>query len=336
MPTQGILSQRQGVDFVVNNSWYPEAFLTNGNIRTTAGQLVTNAVLTRTEWANVEREVFAAVTRPLTLVSTLIEKGLVQPGSLANLVHEWGMGDEAEKATINMTGEVRVPDSDADAKNYGTPVPFFLNTFKVNLRRLLQSRQLGTPLSLLNAITVSKKHGESIEDAILNGANVSHDQAKFLGLTTHPNRLKGVPTDFSGSGGPFGIFGNAYNTINGAISKLNENGYYGPFGVFVSTAQFNKTNVLSSNDRSEASLIRDLASVEFFRVCPALDSSKGSMLIIQLTPEVVNLVMAMDTQMRSMTTWTQMVMRYLLVSCLSIQIVVDQNDNTGYAHITDF
>ena len=257
---------------------------------TSARGLQVNSALRSTEWAELDSQIVAAALPPLRLTNLLVNRGLTRRlGSLGTIIAQYNQIGEMTAATATIRGHASVEKDLADFTIAGVPVPVVAKEFELDERLLQSSRMLGDGLDVANAAAAARVVAEKIEDMLILGdTSINILGQTIYGLTTHPNRNTGTATSFGG--GDWATDGNATKTIAGMIGAAQADGYYGPYGVFVSGVQFNEAAFIYTTDGSgdtPRDRITRMQGIVAFEQIPQL--ADGTVLLVQLTSDVVQI-----------------------------------------------
>jgi uncharacterized linocin/CFP29 family protein len=248
-----------------------------------------NSALRKNEWEELDRQVVAAAIPPLRLLNILVSRGLTRTlGSLGTIVAQYNAIGEMTAANATIRGHASVEKDLIDVTLAGVPVPVIAKEFEIDERFLQASRMLGDGLDVANAAAAARVVAEKMEDMLINGDTSLNLLGQVVyGLTTHPARTTNTATGFGGGVWSAAI-DNAVKTIAGMIGALQAKGFYGPYGVFASTNQFN-TSALTyysdgSGDTPRDRILR-MANVAVVEQIPQL--ADGVILVVQLDSNTV-------------------------------------------------
>ena len=299
----------------------------------TARGLVLNSMLQEKEWVVVDRAVMQAAVPPLIAVNELRSRGLVvQMGSIGAMTREWYMQSEMSAAEVSMTGQSRSLDQ-VDLKLTGAPIPVIFKDFIVDARTLAASRLMGTPLDTTNASAAARVVAEKMEDLLLNGADVTLAGRALYGLRTHPNRN----TDTAGNytGGDWGTIDNIHKTVSGMIQAAVNDDRYGPYMLFAAKTQYQQAAHVYYTDGSgqtPADRIRAMPEIAGFKMLPRL--TDGDLLLVEMSPEVVEWNETLDIQTREWVSGDGMTTNFKVIAIGGPAIKADYANKSGIVHAT--
>lgn len=247
-----------------------------------------NALLRHEEWLEIDNEIQDIVRTGLVGYDDLINAGLTRNlGGLGSIVTMYEQQSDLTDADVSMEGIVQGSDDRLEFTPVYTPVPIIHKDFSISYRMLLASRRNGDGLDVETARTAARKVRDKSENMIFKGSTKNMGGYKIYGYTTAPYRVTGSAT------GDFGTAGNGYNTILAMVTSLQALGFNGPYGVYVANTQYMELLKKNTNDSTELSLILELLPmVEFVK--PSFDLDAGSLVMVQLTKDVVQLNIAQD------------------------------------------
>ena len=249
-----------------------------------------NSVLRKDEWAELDSDIVSAALSPLRLTNILVGRGLTRRlGGLGSLTAEYNRTGEMTAASATISGHASVEKDLVGYEIAGVPVPVIAKEFEIDERLLQASRNNGDGLDTTNAIAAARVVGEKIEDLLINGDTAINFKGNTIyGLTTQPQRNTGTAVGLGG--GDWATAGNAAKTVAGMIGVLQGDGYYGPYGIFASTTQYNEASLLydtdGSGDTARDRILR-MPNVAAFEAIPQL--ADGVVIGVNLSSDVVQI-----------------------------------------------
>lgn len=299
--------------------------------------LVVNSLLTEDEWAEVESQVLAAARYPLRVVNDFRARGLVSRlGGVGSLEARWYTSSEITAATVNMTGRGRAERDLPEMLQSGVPVPVIFKEFAIDWRTLEASRRLGDGLDMTGLVEATRVVAEGYEGIVAGGNTaVTLNGRPIYGLRTHPNRA----TDTAGNygGGDWGTIANIVPTIAGMVNAANGQYNYGPFQVYVSQTQYNQAALSYFTDGSGMTALQrveGLAMIAGVSSLPATTLADGEILLLQMTPEYMELAEAIGMQVREWSTadGTESIFKVMVIGTPKIK--ARYGNQTGIVHAT--
>lgn len=298
---------------------------------------VVNSLLTEDEWAEIESQVLAAARYPLRIVQDFRARGLVSRlGGVGSLEARWYTSSDVTAATVNMTGRGRAERDLPEMKQAGVPVPVVFKEFAIDWRTLEASRRLGDGLDMTGLVEATRVVAEGYEGIVANGNTaVTLNGNPVYGLRTHPNRN----TDTAGNygGGDWGTIANIIPTVAGMINAANGQYNYGPFQLYVSQTQYNQAALVHYDDGSgDTPLARltDMAMIAGVSSLPVATLAAGELLLLQMTPEYMELAEAIPLQVREWSTpdGTESIFKVMVIGTPKIK--ARYGSQTGIVHAT--
>lgn len=310
------------------------------NKRTGEVQIVTgrgmriNSILRKDEWQELDRAVVSAARTRLVTVDHLRQRNLVHPlGGLATLTSQWNVTSAMTQADVNMTGQGAGESDIPDSLVKNVPVPVLFKQFRLGIRTLEASRRLGDGLDVTGASEAARVVAEMAETMLTNGYNLTFNGGTIYGYTTHPNRNTDTVGNYGG--GDWGTITNVLPTIAGMVGAANGDGFYGPFGIYASTTQFNQAALNYFTDGSGQTPVQralTLPNIALFDMAPTL--ADGVIVLVQLTNTVVDWAEALDVQTLEWASGDGMVSNFKVMMVGSPRVKADYDGKSGIVHAT--
>lgn len=249
-----------------------------------------NSALRKDEWEELDRQVVAAAVPPLNIVSRLDQRGLVRRlGSIGTLLAQYNKVSETTPANVSLRGHASGEKNLVDFDLTGVPVPVIFKEFEIDERYLASSRMLGDGVDVANGAAAARVVSEKVEDLTINGdTSVNLNGETIYGITSHPDRNTDTAANYGG--GDWGTIDNIVPTIAGMITAAQDAGYYGPYGVWAHTDQYNEAALAFFTDGSgdtPRDRILSFPQVEFFEQSPQLDA--GEVVLVTLVADVIQI-----------------------------------------------
>lgn len=296
---------------------------------------VHNALLRRYEWEQIDAAVLDVVRAPNVALNDFLRLGLTQRlDGLGVIVSTYEQLGDMTEANVSMEGIVRGEQDRAPFIPQSIPVPLIHKDFQLSLRHLESSRRGGgETLDTTQARVATRRVQDKVDDIIFNGHGTKvGDTNQIYGLTNKPQRIQKTATECGG--GDFGTAGNFYKALNGAIAFLRELGYYGRYGVYISSTQYAQTNTLVSgtaiSERQAA--MTQLPEVAFINQAHKLND--GEMIVFQLSSDVADLAIAQDVTPVQWEGLGGFMIDFRIFTALTIRVKHDANGNCGIVHVT--
>jgi uncharacterized linocin/CFP29 family protein len=296
--------------------------------------MVTNApaTLRKNEWIELDAAVLRAVyTTPARMFPDLRARGLTIniPNGMGKTVFEYEKMSDIGPATTSMDG---IRESDADRPLFdlgGLPLPIVHKDFQYTARQLAVSRNSNTPLDTSTAELAARKVMEEVEKYTAGSQTYNYGGYNVYGYTNFPQRLTQTLTAPSSS--------NHATTIGEVLSmkkKLTDSGYYGPFKLYVSNAwdlyldeDYSASTAKTNTLRERLLQISGIDSVE-----TSYYLSGNAMVMVQMTPDVVQATIGMDVVTLQWPTKGGMLLNFKVMCILVPRLRADYNGRTGICH----
>lgn len=269
------------------------------------GQLIANSRLDAREWKLLDTRVQTMQRTILTGINDLRARGLVQTiGSIGVFQVDKRIQSERRAADVTMRTSTRVDSDRAERKTISVPLPVVHTDYSIDERELAASRNMMTPLDTTEAEESSQAVSETLESMLFLG----NSSVVFNGLAIKGySNATGVLTDTATNlgGGDFATADNPYKTVVGALAALEAKRFYGPFMVYLNSVQYYEAALPRANtDTTGLQMIRNIGTDKIIDV-KSVNSSNvaaGTMFVVQMTPDVVELQEAMPISNREWLT----------------------------------
>lgn len=312
------------------------AFITNSRRPSEQGGMVVNSVLDKREWADLDAGIIRAAKLRLNGIADLRAAGLAKPVSLATMMSQWRVASEKVAASVNMDGRSAVDLDRIDMKTYGVPVPIISSGYRIPLRVLMASRRLGEGIDVTEAEEAAAAVVEKEESILFNGeSSAVVGGVTIPGYTSISARLADTATNFGG--GDFGTISNIFPTFLGMVSGLATRRYHGPFTVYVAPTQYIQMLSIYTDGSGQSALQRVLNIPQIDSVKPADLLADGSLLMVQLTGNVVDFVYAQEMGEVENREWEApdgSAANFKVMAAMAPRIKTDYAGYTGIAHAT--
>lgn len=181
----------------------------------------------------------------------------------------------------------------------GVRLPIYATTdeFELNIRLLRASQRGGAPLDVDGAAQATRRVNEAIEDAFINGANLTANGNDTPGLLTAPN-ASSVAYSSNEAWSATGHDGaDILGDVLRMIDEAQANHRYGPYNLYIPTLYGNKLNE-DFKANSDLTIRQRLEQIEAggrgirIRVADQLPANRTS--LVQMTKDVVDMVVGME------------------------------------------
>jgi uncharacterized linocin/CFP29 family protein len=291
--------------------------------------LRTQTVLQRDEWKLFDDRVVQVAREKLVIVTDIIARGLVYNlrNALGVMQLEWATDGDIEPAEITMSG---LPQAAKDTWEHGyvsMPIPIIHKEFQYNLRQLIAARNNGRDLDATHGDLAARKVAEKIEEMVFVGANVSMNNGRIWGLTTHPNRNVGTMTAPWATATGEQIVGD----VLAAVQKLIDDFQSGPWILYVPLSATAKLSNDYKTDSDKTILERIMAIEGISDVRPTTKIVAG-FLLVQLSSDTIEMVNGFGPTMVEWETKGGFELNFKIMSIMVPRVRADRLGQSGIAH----
>ena len=298
--------------------------------------LRTNDLLRKDEWKELDATIIDVSRQQLVGIADLISMGLTHPlGGLGTIISEYEQLKDMDAADVDMDAATPAGEDTPGYELVGIPVPIVHKGFRISIRRLEASRRLGDSLDTTAAQVSTRKVRDALETLLFLGTPaLKVGTSVIYGYTTHPD----INTGSAGTGEGWGEdVKNVYPAINTMISDLEDEGFFGPYGVYASRTQYAEAREVHTDGSGQSGVARvleNLPDIRFFKASDQLVA--GSILLVQLTSDVVDLAIAQDIVMVEWDSMGGMVEHFKVLAAMVPRIKSDAEGNCGIAYYTGY
>lgn len=300
------------------------------------GEFRANSRLDSREWILLDTAVQEMQRLILTGIDDLRSRGLVRPvGSIGVQQIDERIQSERRLADVSMDTETRTNRDRVERKTISVPLPVIHTGYRIGERELDASRRLMLPLDVAEARESARAVAETLERILFKGTDaVTINGNSVKGYDNATGILSDTATNMGG--GDFGTADNAYNTIKGTIAALALRRFYGPFMIYLHSTQFwELLTVRANTDTTQLDLINRLPQVAGVRQINDADNlAAGTMLVVQMTSDVVELAETFPIQNREWVSQDQSVFNAKIMAITIPFIKYNYIGQTGIAKIT--
>lgn len=291
----------------------------------------TNATLRRDEWKQLDEAIIPVSETRLNGIKDLIDNNLVfnLTNGLGTTVLEWHDVSDALEAEMTMDG---VSKAKGDRPDYGTnylPLPIIHADYEINARVLAASRNLGNPLDTTMAERAARKVSEQLESLLFTNTTYSFGGGTIYSYLNHPDRNTiSLSQNWDASGkSPAEIIDDVLAMKQASINAK----HYGPWRLYVPTAyetvldeDYDTSGTSTQTIRQRIETINGINGVKVIDTLPA-----NTVVLVQMTSDVVRLVRGMPIQNVEWTTQGGMITKYKVMTIQVPQIRSDYNGASG-------
>lgn len=294
-------------------------------------QFKTNAnLLQKDEWEEIDDTVYDIARNKLVAVNDLIDNNLVQNlGGLGTLVSQYEKNTDMSDADINMSPLTGSEEDTTGFELINVPVPIVQKDFTLDIRRLRASRNRGDSLDTIQAQIASRKVSEASEDMVYNGLSFNLNGNSIYGYTNHPDRNTGS------ADGDFSTITNIYPTVQAMVNDANNDGYDGPFMLYVASDQYSEMRQVYTDGSGDSALQRvqdQFPEINDVKKAHYLDD--GELVLVQMTQDVVDLAVAEEIQTIEWNAYAGMKAFYKVMAAWVPRVKSDAEGKSGVVHYT--
>jgi len=306
-------------------------------------QIQTNGTLRREEWMRLDEAILDVRRQRLGGVDDLISRGLTYNlgNAMATTVLEWHDVSDAMEAEMTMDAVSRGKGDRVVFKHNYLPIPIIHVDYEINARVLASSRLMGNPLDTTSAERAARKILEKQEDMLFTdttysfGAKDSRDRNTIYSYLNYPDRnIVSLGTHWDDlSQGELGdkIVDDVIRGKKALIGAY----FYGPYQLYIPTdyetvldKDYDKTTP-GKTIRERVMSISNISGIKVIDKLPA-----NTILMVQMTSDVVRLVQGMGLTNIEMKTEFDFVSKYKVLCIQVPQIRSDINGRCGIAHMS--
>lgn len=294
---------------------------------------VTNSVLDKREWAELDREIFEMVKLRHNALQDLKDRGLTKTTTLAEMLSQWRMASERIRPSVNMDGRSRADRDRTDRHVYSVPIPIYRTDYEIGRRELLASRKLGTSIDTFEAGEAASAIMEEQERTLFDGnANIVVQGNPVYGYTTLPARDTATAVGYGG--GDFGTISNILPTVLGMLAALAAKRYHGPFVFYIAQAQYHEMLDTYTDGSGQTALARvlELPQIDAIKPSDFLTAANGT--LVQMTRNVVDWTEGMSLENREWESGDGQALYFAVMAAGAPRLKTDVDGNAGIAHVT--
>jgi len=308
-----------------------------------ANAMASNAsTLERDEYETLSDRVIQTYKRSLVGIDDLQAQNLTRNISLATQVDLWQTVSEVTEADITMDGEDQANNDQVQYTTDGVPVPIVHKDFRIPQRELETSRRMNNDLRTDTAAEVSRAVAEMLNQLLFQGWNPAVDTARGDSWQLYGYTDAEVSAAVSGS--DFGTADNIRDVFVAAIDKLTDDNNQEPAGdgfiPYISQTQYRQYRSAIDPDGDGNLTVRQRVEEEFDseiqepRSVPDYVLPDGEMVMVNPTPDVVELAIAEDVQTLEWTSGSGMTSFFKVMAAMAPELKTDSKGNQGIAHVT--
>lgn len=297
-------------------------------------EIKTNALLQKDEWISYDSTVRRITEDRLVGIADLQAAGLVyNAGDLGSTIAEWESSSDMSAAEANMAG-VTMTEKDSMAFSLtGVPIPVIRKDFHVNIRRLLASRRMGASIDTMQAALAARKVAEKSEEMLFNGLGEigAVNTYNLFGYTNHPNRVTGAVVDYTDTANVSGA--DIVSNVLAMIADAEAKKHYGPYNLYIPSNFWARLKEDYSDNKGDNTILQRIEAIPQIRKVAVADRlTDDNVVLVQMTPEVVDLAVAQDVTTVQWERGDGMQTNFAVMAAWAPRIKADYESNLGIVH----
>lgn len=298
--------------------------------------------LRKDEWIELDQVVIRAARRRLRAWADLAAVSSFGGfNGMGKMILEHETMSDPGSAQVDMDGLTEGRTDSPKFQLEGLPLPITHANFWFSSRRLMISRNSGTPLDTAMGEAAGRRVAETIEKTLIGtqtgltyGVAADYGRAPTVyGYTNFPDRI--TKTDMTA---PNGANGTAVLTSWLAMRDLlYDANFYGPFMVYTSRDYDQYLdNLFSTTEPSAGTLRRRLLEIDGISGIRRLDylDSPFTVIFVQMTPDVARAINGLDITTVQWESQGGMRLNFKVMTIQVPQLRADYNGNCGIGHGT--
>lgn len=289
-----------------------------------------DAVLTKDEWIHLDTQVMRIARAPMRAVLDLRTAGLVYsiPNGMGSTVLQTQRMSDAGNAIVSMDAIRR---SDADRPVFdltNLPLPIISSDFSFTAREISTARRGGAPLDTTMAENATRRVMEEAEKFVCGTRDTyTYGGGTIYGYCNYPDAITKTftdPTDSSWTPATLIL------EILDMVQKLKDALHFGPYVLYFDDKWGQYLNEDYNSNYPNMTLlqrIRQIEGISDVRMLNFFDDYKAT--LIQMTSDVVRLVIGMEVVTVQWETEGGMLVNFKVMCIMVPQLRVDKDDNAG-------
>jgi uncharacterized linocin/CFP29 family protein len=295
--------------------------------------LARNATLRHEEWKLIDTSVVQAAKERLRVVADLRAAGLTFniPNGMSKTVLETQTVGDITNAIISMDPARQSEGDRPEFDLTNLPLPVIHKDFSFTARQIAVSRNGGTPLDTTMAQLAARKVAEEAEKLALGiSGTYSYGGGSIYGLTNYPHRLTAFLTHPTQSDWTPAL---SVQEILGLRQQSVNVFHHGPWVLYTSPAWGQVFDDDYSTTKGDNTLRQRIQMIQGITDVRTADFLTGyQMILVQLTSDVIRMVMGMDITTLQWEELGGMKLNFKVMAIMVPQIRSDSNGNTGLVH----
>jgi len=306
----------------INKAGKPTTYATNAT-----------STLRRDDWIQIDQAVIAAAKPRMRAIADLRGRGLVYnvPNGMGKTVLETNAMSDITPASINMDG---LAEAAADRPQHdiaNLPLPIIHKDFFYSARQIQASRNGGSPLDTTTAELAARRVAETAEELLIgNIDNYKFGGGVLYGYKNFDKRLTKSITSPEGSGWE------PSDTVQEILQMRKQSQgahHYGPWMLYCSPDWDVYMDDDYSDKKGTNTLRQRITAIQDVEGVVTLDYlSDYDLIMVQMTSDVVRMVVGMDTTTVQWETQGGMQINFKVMTILVPQLRADYYGQTGIVH----
>lgn len=294
-----------------------------------------SATLRKDQWQMLDTAIVKAAKERLRVVSDFRGAGLqyVLQNGMAYTVLQTERQSDINDATISMDG-IRQGENDRplfDLMNL--PLPIIHKDFSFSTRQIATSQNPGgSPLDTTTAELAARRVAEKAERYMLGLEDYTYGGGQVYGFLNFPQRMTKAMSTPDGTNNA-----TVLAEVLQMIDQSRASNHYGPFMLYCSPNWAPWLDADYSIQYPNLSLrqrLRNIEQVRDVRTVDYLPSDAYTMVLVQMTSDVVRVVVGMEMMTVQWDSHGGMQKNFKVMTILVPQLRADYNGNTGIVHGT--
>ena len=297
-----------------------------------------NTTLQKEEWETLSETMISEYRRTIRGFEHLMDAGLTRQLSLATKVDLWQTRSSFSEAEVSMDGESR---SDEDRITYdfqGVPIPIVHKDFRISDRDLQSSRNLGNDLQTDSVAEATHEVTETLDDMLFTGwsptvRDANNNSFTLYGYTDHPDRIQ-----FTADGDWDTDATAVRDDFVGFFDELDDNEREGPFWVYLNPRDWRRyrsaVDEEGDGNRTMRARIEEEFDQELDNVWRMPRLNEGEAVVVDPSPDVVELAVAEDVQLIEWQSGSGMTHQFKAMGAMAPEIKADTEGQSGVVHVT--
>ena len=228
----------------------------------------------------------------LTVFADVMAAGLTFPitDPLSVLDVQWEQISKSGGAQRTMNPGARGENQLVDRTIKNIPIYVTADDFSLNVRSVLASARNGTPLDLTMVEQATRRVNEALEDAIINGADVTVGANSTPGIIAAPNVNTQAYVDNEAWTHANHSGDDVLDDVQNMAAKNQADNMYGPYTLYVPTLYENKLNedFKAASDKTIRQRLLELSYITDVKTADRLPVNR--VVLMQMTSDVIDII----------------------------------------------